>query len=259
MMLRRLTSAALCGLAGAAIAACSPEPAPAASSTPPPAPPTAGAPAPGAIDLSRESIGGEPVAFVALAGNWVVAEDEGQNVVMVDGRTWTTGTPPAQLDKKAAIVFPADAAAFASRVSSGLKFPFAVARDVPEFSSGEIAVRFKLVGGESDQFASILFGLQPNADHLALRYNTKDHDMALWRVKDGERERIHHGGVETKVPLGEWRLLRLVVNGAAIEGYLDDRRLLTYTLSEAPRGRVGLWAKADSVTAYRDFRVSSSK
>lgn len=258
MTLTRMAGMALCGIATLVIAACSPEPAPAATSTiPPPAPPAATAPAPGAIDLSRESIGGEPAAFVALAGNWVVAEDEGQKVVMVDGRTWTTGTPPSQLDKKAALVFPSDAAAFASRVSTGLKFPFAVARDVPEFGSGEIGVRFKLIGGETDQFASILFGLQPRADYLALRYNTKDHDVALWRVKDGERERIHHGGVEAEVPLGQWRLLRLVVNGAAIEGYLDDRRMLTFTLPEPPRGRVGLWAKADSVTAYKDYRVSN--
>jgi hypothetical protein len=252
MQLRRLT---LCAVVAMSIQACSPEP-PASSAPPPPA----HAPATnGAIDLGHEGVGAEPSTFVALAGNWVIAEDEGQKVVMVDGRTWTTGTPPSQLDQKAAVLFPAQAAAFAGRVTQGLKFPFAIARDVTEFGDGEIAVRFKLVSGESDQFASILFGLQANADYLAIRYNTKDHDVALWRVKDGERERIHHGGTEVKIPLGEWRQLRLVVKGAAVEGYIDDRRVLAHTLPQAPRGRVGLWAKADSVTAYKDYRVSSAK
>ena len=244
-------------IAALATGACSPDPAPAATaSTPAAAPAHAAAPAtPGAIDLSSEGLGGEPSTFVAMAGNWTIAEDEGQKVLLVDGRTWTTGTPPSQLDQKAALLYPNAAPAFASRVSSGLKFPFAVARAVPDFGSGEVSVRFKLVSGESDQFASILFGLQPNADYLAIRYNTKDHDVALWRVKDGERERIHHGGTEVKIALGEWRQLRLVVNGANVEGFIDDRRVLTHTLPQPPRGRIGLWAKADSVTAYKDFRI----
>lgn len=254
MQLRKL---ALVALMPIATLACSSDPPPASSAPPPPT--HAAVPSNGAIDLSHEGLGGEPSTFVAMAGNWVIAEDEGQKVVMVDGRTWTTGSPPLQLDQKAAQLFPATAAAFASRVSTGLKFPFAVARDVPEFVDGEIAVRFKLVSGESDQFASILFGLQPNADYLAIRYNTKDHDVALWRVKDGERERIHHGGTEVKIPLGEWRQLRLVVKGANVEGYIDERRVLAHTLPQPARGRVGLWAKADSVTAYKDYRVSTLK
>ena len=254
MQLRKLALGALLPIA---TLACSSDPPPSSSAAPPP--PHAAAPVHGAIDLSHEGLGGEPSTFVAMAGNWVIAEDEGQKVVMVDGRTWTTGSPPAQLDQKASMLFPATAAAFASRVSTGLKFPFAVARDVPDFVDGEIAVRFKLVSGESDQFASILFALQPNADYLAIRYNTKDSNVALWRVKDGERERILDGSTHLKIPLGQWRQLRMVVKGGAVEGYIDDQRVLTHTLPQPPRGRVGLWAKADSVTAYKDFRVSGFK
>jgi hypothetical protein len=254
MHLRKLALVALLPIAASA---CSSDPPPAATAAPPPA--HAATPANGVIDLSHEGLGGEPSTFVAMAGNWVIAEDEGQKVVMVDGRTWTTGSPPLQLDQKAAMLFPATAAGFASRVASGLKFPFAVARDVPEFAEGEITVRFKLVSGESDQFASILFGLQPNADYLGLRYNTKDGNVALWRVKDGERERILDGSTHLKIPLGEWRQLRLVVRGAGVEGYIDDQRVLTHTLAQPARGRIGLWAKADSVTAYKDYRVSSLK
>lgn len=253
----RLQGLALFVLVAIPIQACSSDPPPASSAPPPPS--HAALPSNGAIDLSHEGLGGEPSTFVAMAGNWVIAEDEGQKVVMVDGRTWTTGSPPLQLDQKAAQLFPATAAAFASRVSSGLKFPFAVARDVPDFVDGEIAVRFKLVSGESDQFASILFGLQPNADYLAIRYNTKDKNVALWRVKDGERERILDGSTHLAIPLGQWRQLRMVVKGGAVEGYIDDQRVLTHTLPQPPRGRVGLWAKADSVTAYKDYRVSSLK
>ena len=253
----RLQRLALFVVVAVSLQACSSDPPPPSAAPPPP--PAHTSTANGAVDLGHEGLGGEPSTFVALAGNWVIAEDEGHKVVMVDGRTWTTGTPPLQLDQKAALLFPAQASAFAGRVSQGLMFPFAIARDIPEFGDGEIAVRFKLVSGESDQFASILFGLQPNADYLALRYNTKDHDVALWRVKDGERERIHHGGTEVKIPLGEWRQLRLIVKGANVEGYIDDRRVLAHTLPQPPRGRVGLWAKADSVTAYRDYRVSTLK
>ena len=105
----------------------------------------------------------------------------------------------------------------------------------------------------ADQFAALLFGLNEDANHYAYRYNTKDGDTALWRVVDGQRERLHHGGVPVAVKLGEWRTLRLRIAGAQVTGFVDDTQALTFTLPAPVTGKVGLWSKADSVTDYRNF------
>lgn len=201
-------------------------------------------------------VGAEPTEFVVLAGDWTIGEEAGERLLRLNGSQWKPGTPPQSLAAKAALVFPTDAEAFAARVQAGLQFPYGVYTGVDTFSDGEIQVDFKLVGGVSDQFASILFGLTPDGNHHAYRYNTKDGDTALWKVVDGQRERIHHGGVHLEVPLGEWRTLRMRVRGAEITGWVNDTQTLRFTLPAPVTGRIGLWSKADSVTDYRNYRVT---
>ena len=205
--------------------------------------------------LDGEPLGAEPSSFVVLAGNWTVKDDGGTRILSLDGSRWQTGTAPANLSSKAMALFPRSAETFGTRVLKGLQFAYGVERSVPQFADGEIQVDFRLIGGASDQFAGILFGLNDDGNHYAYRYNTKDGDTALWRVVDGARERIHHGGVHLEIPMGEWRTLRMRVNGAGITGWVDETQTLQFTLPSAPTGRVGLWSKADAITDYRNFRV----
>lgn len=222
----------------------------------PATPAPSGIPAPPPVDpllFHSDPVGAEPTNFVVLAGNWTVRAEDDARVLRVDGANWKVGTPPASLSDKAAALFPASAAAFEKRVLAGLQFPYGVIRGVPSFADGELQVDFKLVGGASDQFASLLFGLNEDGNHYAYRYNTKDGDTALWKVVDGQRERVHHGGVHVEVPLGEWRTLRLRIAGTQLTGWVNDIEALKFTLPAPVTGRVGLWSKADSVTDYRRF------
>src|SRR5207244_247684 len=40
------------------------------------------------IDLRGEKVGKPPVTFEPMVGTWLIAEDGGEKVVMVDGRPW---------------------------------------------------------------------------------------------------------------------------------------------------------------------------
>jgi hypothetical protein len=213
------------------------------------------APPPDTVWLAGETAGAEPTQFVVLAGNWTVRDEGADRVLRVDGTNWKVGTPPAALPQKAGMLFPATAAAFEKRVLAGLQFPYGVVRSAGPVSDGELQVDFKLVGGASDQFASLLFGLTDDANHYAYRYNTKDGDTALWKVVDGQRERLHHGGIPVKVALGEWHTLRLRIAGTQLTGWVDSTEALKFTLPAPVAGRVGLWSKADSVTDYKNFRI----
>lgn len=203
--------------------------------------------------LSGEAAGSEPIMVVVLAGDWAVRGEGADRVLRVDGTNWKVGTPPRMLAEKAAALFPASAAAFEKRVLAGLQFPYGVVRQAGTFADGELQVDFKLVGGVSDQFAALLFGLNEDGNHYAYRYNTKDGDTALWKVVDGQRERVHQGGIPVPVQLGDWHTLRLRVAGTQLTGWVDDTQALTFTLPAPVTGRVGLWSKADSITDYRRF------
>ncbi len=240
-----------------ACAACSgSEPAPAEPAAATPS--SASTPAPdvsGEAWLASDFVGQEPTSFVVLAGNWIVREENGERMLRVDGTSWKPGTPPEHLGPKSEVLFPGNGPEFSSRWSKGLQFPTGIVRDVHTLSDGELAVDFRLIGGESDQYASLLFAMTPDGNHYAYRYNTKDGDAALWRVVNGERERLHHGGIPVSVPLNAWSTLRLRIDGPVLTGWVGDTKALDYTLPAAVSGRIGLWSKADSVTDYRRFRV----
>src|SRR5882672_5931288 len=57
------------------------------------------------IDVVQEKAGGEPTHFLAMVGNWVVAQDEGKNILMVDGRQWKRGQPAGGLADKARLIY----------------------------------------------------------------------------------------------------------------------------------------------------------
>ncbi len=56
-------------------------------------------------------------------------------------------------------------------------------------------------------------------------------------------------------PMGQWHLLRVVAIGDHIQGWLDGALLLDHRDARFRTGRVGLWTKADSATAFDDLVV----
>src|SRR6266536_2579325 len=59
----------------------------------------------------------------------------------------------------------------------------------------------------------------------------------------------------TAPALGQWHTLRVAAVGDRIQGYLDGSLLIDHRDKRYRAGRVGLWTKADSVTAFDDLVV----
>ena len=55
--------------------------------------------------------------------------------------------------------------------------------------------------------------------------------------------------------LGPWHTVRLVAVGDRMQAWLDGTLLLDHRDSRFKSGRVGLWTKADSVTAFDDLTI----
>ncbi|MGZ3460876.1 MAG: hypothetical protein ACXU86_20505 [Archangium sp.] len=211
------------------------------------------------MSLSSEKPNAESTRFLSAVGHWLVVEEEGKKMLMVDGRQWKKGQPAEGLAEKARNLYGAKHDEFVDSVKAFAYFPITVAKDVEDFTDGEISVRFKLLEGQLDQCAGILFNLKPNGDYLTVRYNAKDVNVVLWTFNQGVRKFVKKGPEDVALPMKTWHELRIKVHGTQLESLLDGKRYFEYTLPAPVSGKVGLWTKTDSVTLFDDFTVTSAK
>jgi hypothetical protein len=208
------------------------------------------------VNLGKERAGTEPARFVSVVGNWSIAADaQGKKVVQVDGRQWIKGQPSAGLAAKARTIYGSRHEEFIDSVKAYAYFPYAVAKDVDDFQNGEISIRFRLLAGQLDQCAGILFNLKPNGDYLTVRFNGKEDNLVLWTFKNGKRSFVKKGSEDVHLKMGEWHQMKIAIQGTSLRGYLDDKPILDFTLPEPVSGKVGLWSKTDSVSQFSDYVV----
>jgi hypothetical protein len=129
------------------------------------------------------------------------------------------------------------------------------------YTNMDVSVRFKPISGREDASGGIVFRFTSGryylirANALEDNFNLYYFDRNAWfAFLTGGRFEIT--GASTKAPaLGEWHTLRIAAQGDHIEGWLNGRRLIDHRDSRFTAGRVGLWTKADSVTAFDSLVV----
>ena len=145
---------------------------------------------------------------------------------------------------------------FLDNVKAFAYFPYSVAKDIDDFQNGEIGMRYKLIGGQLDQCAGILFNLKSNGDYLTVRFNAKDHNVVLWTFNKGVRKFVKKGVEDVDVPMLTWNDLKIVVKGTQLQAYMNGKFYIDYKLPEPVAGKVGLWSKTDSASYFDDYTVT---
>ena len=208
------------------------------------------------VDLSKERSGRDSTRFLAVVGNWSVVDDGGTKVLGVDGRQWLRGQPAGGLAQNARAIYGSRHEEFIDNVKAFAYFPYAVAKDVDDFHDGTISMRFKLVAGQLDSCAGILFNLKPSGDYLTVRFNGKEDNVVLWTFVKGKRSFVKKGTENVPLQMNTWHSLEITVKGTSLQASLDGKHLLDYTLAEPVSGRVGVWSKTDSVSYFDQYTVT---
>src|SRR5262249_19317421 len=190
------------------------------------------------VDLSKEQIGRPPASFEPMVGTWVMTQDAGEKVIMVDGRPWVASkdNPTKLLIESARRLYGTSNEELMDNAKQFAYFPVAVLRSVDSFSNGTISVRFKTISGEADRASGILFNVKPNGDWLAVRYNDTENNVALWEFHNGIRRNVRFSDRARKFMLDRaaWHELKLAVDGADLKTWLHGDLALEYTLGSVP-------------------------
>src|SRR6267142_3957505 len=116
----------------------------------------------------------------------------------------------------------------------------------------DVSMKFKPVAGREDASGGIVFRFT-DGKYYVVRANALEGNFRLYAYDRGRRQLA---SASVKPPaLGQWHLLRVVTVGDHIQGWLDGAMLLDHRDSRFKAGRVGLWTKADSITAFNDFTI----
>jgi len=135
--------------------------------------------------------------------------------------------------------------------ATGNEFNVIVA-PVGPFSDVDVSVMFKPISGKEDASGGIVVRFDRGRYYVA-RANALEDNIRLYYF---DRGRHQLASARVKPPsLGTWHTLRLQVIGDRLQTYLDGTLHLDRRDTRFGAGRVGLWTKADSITAFDDLVI----
>jgi 3-keto-disaccharide hydrolase len=116
----------------------------------------------------------------------------------------------------------------------------------------DVSMKFKPMSGAEDASGGIVFRFT-DGKYYVVRANALEDNFRLYYYDRGRRELA---SARVRAPaLGQWHAVRVVALGDHMQAWLDGALLLDHRDARFKAGRVGLWTKADSITAFDDLVI----
>ena len=120
------------------------------------------------------------------------------------------------------------------------------------YTDVDVSMKFKPISGQEDASGGIVFHFH-DGKYYVVRANALEGNFRLYYYDRGRRQLA---SASVKAPaLGQWHTIRVVTVGDRIQAWLGEKLYLDHRDSRFKSGRVGLWTKADSITAFDDLTI----
>ena len=131
-------------------------------------------------------------------------------------------------------------------------FPWCV-RKGTSLADGFVEVRFRPEAGKQDQAGGVVWRWKDGDNYYVARANAREDNVSLYYTERGRRITLQY--VDAPVPANTWHALRVEFAGTRIKVIFNEKPYIELEDAHIQgAGAVGLWTKADSVTAFDDFR-----
>jgi hypothetical protein len=182
------------------------------------------------VDFSGEAVGAPPSGWACGvtgrgAPKWAVApDDEGKGNVLLQSGSGT--------------------------------FPWCV-KSGTTVADGSVETTFKPIAGREDRAGGVVWRWKDSDNYYVARANALENNVSLYYTERGSRRTLKY--VDAPVASGTWHTLKVEFAGTRIVVALDGKRYIEMDDAHiSGAGAVGVWTKADSVTAFRSFTYSPS-
>jgi hypothetical protein len=120
------------------------------------------------------------------------------------------------------------------------------------YTDVDVSMKFKPISGREDASGGIVFRFS-DGKYYVVRANALEGNFRLYSYDRGRRQLAT---ASVKAPaLGQWHTVHVVVVGDRIQASLNGKLYLDHRDARFKSGRVGLWTKADSITAFDDLTI----
>ena len=147
--------------------------------------------------------------------------------------------------------------------SGSATYPIAL-KEGTNIRDGFVEVKFKPISGSEDRAGGIVWRAKDTNNYYVVRANALENNVVLYKTVNGVRSSLNivgqtsGYGVKTAVPANQWHVLRVEFVGNRFRVQFNGKVLFEVEDSTfAEGGMVGLWTKADSVTAFADMTYGS--
>jgi hypothetical protein len=130
-------------------------------------------------------------------------------------------------------------------------------KDDTNLKDGYVEVKFKSISGKEDQAGGVVWRLKDANNYYVARANALEDNVTIYDTVNGRRTERKRANM--KVAPNQWHTLRVDFQGNHFTVTFDGKKAIDWddsTFKDA--GKVGVWTKADSVTAFDDFSYSGS-
>jgi hypothetical protein len=140
--------------------------------------------------------------------------------------------------------------------SGSATFPWCV-KTGTSLADGVVEVKFKPLSGREDQAGGLVWRWKDGNTYYVARANALENNVSLYYTERGRRNTIKY--VDAPVAGNVWHTLRVEFKGTHIRVVLDGKAYIELDDSHiSGAGAVGVWTKADSVTAFDDFTYQAA-
>jgi hypothetical protein len=187
-----------------------------------------------AMDAMAEIIGFDQDRIGALPAGWVCG---------VTGRgspKWAVGADSTAPSKPNVL-----------KQSGTGTFPWCAKKGVV-IADGFVEVKFKPMQGSEDRAGGVMWRWKDGDNYYVARANALENNVSLYHTTRGSRHTIQ--SVDAPVQVDQWHTLHVEFTGKRIKVSLDGKQYIDAEDAHiAGPGAVGVWTKADSITAFDDF------
>jgi hypothetical protein len=135
-------------------------------------------------------------------------------------------------------------------------FPWCVKKEIA-LTDGVVEVKFKPISGNEDQAGGLVWRWKDGDNYYVARANALEDNVSLYYTQNGRRNTIKY--VDAPVAKNRWHTLRVEFAAKRVRVSLDGKLYIEVDDDHiSGPGAVGVWTKADSVTAFDDFSYGTA-